>query len=97
MNGVRKISEMESAKQASAPSQAAASAKATTITMPHDGKVKNVSVKVGENVLVGSALFTVELDGKEGTIFAPCSGNLKTLSVKVGDDLKASDKVAEIA
>ena len=101
VNGVRKISEMESEKASSATTQAqsavASNAKATSITMPHDGKVKNVFVKVGEGVLVGSALFSVELDGKEGTIFAPCSGNVKTLSVKVGDDLKASAKVAEIA
>lgn len=103
VNGVRKISEMESAKAQITSSTTnttvsnASNTPSTKITMPHSGSVTKVYEKQGSSVLYGSALFDVSTEDGIATIYAPRSGVITSLNVKENEKLNTNDVIATIA
>ena len=61
-----------------------------------NGRVVAVAVAVGERVLQGQTMLTLEAMKMEHVHVAPASGVVKSLSVTVGEQVAASRVVAEI-
>jgi geranyl-CoA carboxylase alpha subunit len=61
-----------------------------------NGRVVAVAVAVGDRVLQGQTMLTLEAMKMEHVHVAPASGVVKSLSVAVGEQVAASRVVAEI-
>ncbi len=63
---------------------------------PLPGKILNVKVKVGDKVVEGDELLSIEAMKMENPILSPVSGEVKEVNVTQGQSVKAGDILALI-
>jgi biotin carboxyl carrier protein len=66
------------------------------VEVPITGKIISVEVKVGDKVVEGDVICTIEAMKMENPIMAPVNGTIKEVKVKVGDVVSTGNTIAVI-